>query len=331
MLERAPASPEPVATLLGLTLRLLEDEPIEQRLSAVTDAALVLLPGDHASIRLVDESGEELVASARSGEGISHASVPFRRGEGVAGWVLAHGRSSLVRDTAEDPRFVTIAQGFGVRSLVSAPLLRRRHALGVLSVSSARVGAFEEEHEQLACLLAAVSVPSLERARLEHLAVTDHLTLAYNARYLVPRLREEIDRARHTGAALSVAMLDLDHFKSVNDTRGHAAGDEILRVFADRVRGTTRGSDLLVRRGGEEFVLLLPATRAPQAFALAERIRASVEEPIAIATGAPLAQTVSIGVASWDGGESADELVHRADVAMYQAKREGRNRVVAAP
>jgi diguanylate cyclase (GGDEF)-like protein len=323
--------PDPITTLLAVTERLSADVPIEQALSAVTDAALVLLPGDHASIRLVDESGEELLASARSGEGRAHRSVPLRRGEGIAGWVIATGQSALVRDTREDPRFVEAPQGFAVRSLISAPLLRAGRALGVLSISSARVGAFDESHERLARLLASCSVPALEQARLERLAVTDHLTLAFNGRYLLPRLRDEMARSRHGGQALSVAMLDLDHFKRANDTCGHAAGDRLLRVFADRVRESTRRSDVLVRRGGEEFVLLLPATDGSRAFALSERVRAAVAEPMRLEESKSVTQTVSIGVATWDGRESADDLVHRSDVAMYEAKRLGRDRVVAAP
>jgi two-component system cell cycle response regulator len=324
-------APDPIATLLTLVERLAEDLTLEQSLAAVTDAALVLLPGDHASIRLVDESGDELVALARSGHGSETPSRAMRKGEGVAGWVLVNGRAAVVHDVRDDPRFLVMdLQGFDVRSLVSAPLLRRGHALGVLSVSSGQVGAFGEEHERLARLLASSSVRALEQARLERLAVTDDLTHAYNGRYLVPRLREEIERVKHGGASLSVAMLDLDHFKSANDTHGHAVGDRLLRVFADRVRDKTRRSDVLVRRGGEEFVLLLPATGSVQALALAERIRAALEEPIDVAHDVRVRQTVSIGVASWSASESADELVNRADVAMYEAKRAGRNRVVAA-
>jgi len=316
--------------LLSLTDRLSEEVPLAEALSAVTDAALVLVPGDHASIRLVDDAGEELLASARSGEGREHRAVPLRRGQGIAGWVIANARSALVPDTLHDARFVEgDPQGFAIRSMVAAPLARAHRALGVLSISSARVGAFSDHDERVARLLANVSVPALERARLEHLAVTDDLTLAYNGRYLVARLREEMDRARRSGQALSLAMLDLDHFKRANDTHGHATGDRLLRVFADRARDKTRRSDVLVRRGGEEFVLLLPATRAAQARQLAERVRAAVEAPVDLG-GVTVVQTVSIGVASWDESETADDLVHRADLAMYEAKRLGRNRVVAS-
>ncbi|HEY8090245.1 MAG TPA: diguanylate cyclase [Polyangiaceae bacterium] len=323
---------DPIATLLALTERLSQDATLEVHLAAVTDAALVLLPADHASIRIVDASGDELLACARSGTGTDHHSLPLRKGEGVAGWVLANARAALVADTRTDDRFLRASgQGFAIASLVAAPLVHGGQAIGVLSASSSVPRAFDAGHERRARLLAACSVPALERARLVRLAVTDDLTLAYNGRYLLPRLQEELQRARAGGAPVSIAMLDLDHFKQVNDTFGHARGDGVLRAFADRVRDRTRRSDLLVRRGGEEFVLVLPAADGARAFVLAERIRHAVGgAPMPVTDGASITQTVSIGVATWDGTESAEALLHRADLALYEAKNLGRDRVVAA-
>jgi diguanylate cyclase (GGDEF)-like protein len=122
--------------------------------------------------------------------------------------------------------------------------------------------------------------------------------------------------------------MDLDHFKDVNDEHGHAAGDRVLREFADRVRTATRVQDGLVRWGGEEFVLVMPDTDAARALQVAERIREGLaSDPIAVSEGVVVEQTVSIGVSTWDGAESAGALVERADRAMYAAKRAGRDRV----
>ena len=324
---------DPIAVLLALTERLSEESSLEESLVAVSDAALVLIPADHASIRVVDASGDELLACARSGRGVEHHSVPLRKGEGIAGWVLAHARPALVADARQDPRFLHAhEQGFAIGSIVAAPLLQARRAIGVLSASSSVPGAFDASHERLARLLASCSVPALERARLERLAVTDDLTLAFNGRYLLPRLHDELRRSRGETTTISIAMLDLDHFKRVNDTYGHARGDAVLRAFCDRVRDKTRRSDLLVRRGGEEFVLVLPATDHERALALAERIRRSVAEPaFDDDAGPPIRQTVSIGVATWDGHETAEDLLHRADMALYAAKSAGRDRVWSLP
>jgi diguanylate cyclase (GGDEF)-like protein len=320
---------DPIAALLALTERLARESPLEEHLASVTDAALVLLPADHASIRIVDASGDELLACARSGAGAGHHALPLRKGEGIAGWVLANARAALVRDTRDDQRFLPASgQGFAIASIVAAPLMHGGRPIGVLSASSAAARAFDDGHERLARLLAACSVPSLERARLVRLAVTDDLTLAYNGRYLLPRLEAELQGAR-AESPVSIAMLDLDHFKWVNDTYGHARGDDVLRTFADRVRASTRRSDLFVRRGGEEFVLLLPATDSQRALALAERIRQAVgSQPIPVGDRATVVQTVSIGLATWDGAEGAEALLHRADLALYDAKRAGRDRVV---
>jgi diguanylate cyclase (GGDEF)-like protein len=168
-------------------------------------------------------------------------------------------------------------------------------------------------------------------AELHRLALTDSQTLAYNRRYLLPRLNEEMERARRQVEALSVLLFDLDHFKRVNDSHGHAAGDRVLRAFADTVRECVRTVDVLVRRGGEEFVLIMPSTDQHQARAVAERVRIRLaQDPLPVRQGLALLQTVSIGVAMWDTHESPEALEERADQALYEAKRLGRNRVVVA-
>ena len=318
-------------TLLKLTEELSDGRPLEEALRAITEATLVILPGDHASIRLVDASHTQLLTSARSGAGRDTQAVPMAVGQGISGWVLAHGEPALVADVHDDPRFlVAPGQGFAIGSLVATPLVSEGKTIGVLSVSSPEPNAFSQTDARMARLLANCSVPPVQRARLERLAITDDLTLAFNVRYLGTRLLEEMERARRSEATVSVLLMDLDHFKRVNDTYGHAAGDRVLRAFADRVRGDTRRIDVLVRRGGEELVLIMPAATKAQAMILAERIRAhAADEPIAIGE-ASVVQTVSIGIATWDGKETPDALLVRADQAMYAAKEKGRNRIAVA-
>jgi diguanylate cyclase (GGDEF)-like protein len=125
--------------------------------------------------------------------------------------------------------------------------------------------------------------------------------------------------------------MDLDHFKSVNDLHGHAVGDRVLCRFVDAVRGCVRSFDLIVRRGGEEFELVMPNTGPVEGYRVAERIRAKLaSEPLVVRDDLAVHQTVSIGLATWDGHESAEALDQRADQAMYEAKRRGRNRTVTA-
>lgn len=326
------AKADALPVLLELTRRLAEPSTLEAQLQATTDAALELLPGDHASVRLFDETRTELLSSARSGAGAAQPPASFKRGEGVVGAVAESGRATLVPDALHDPRFVAHpAQGFEVRSVIATPLVGAGEVIGVLSVSAPSPSAFASEDRDLAQLLANCAVPAIEKSRLARLAITDWLTRTYNHRYLAPRLDEEIERARRHDAPLSIALMDLDYFKRVNDTLGHDAGDEVLRTFTDRVRAEVRRHDVLVRRGGEEFVLIMPETTSSEALLVAERVRARVGgSPIELAGGTKSTEiTVSIGIACW-GGEAADALEQRADAAMYRAKRAGRNQVVIA-
>jgi diguanylate cyclase (GGDEF)-like protein len=317
--------------LLQLTEQLADGRTLEEALRAVTDTALAVLPGDHASIRLLDSSRAYLLSHARSGTGRDTAALPLRVGEGIGGWVLEHGKPARVIDVHEDPRFKAApGQGFAIASMVVEPLVSEGAAIGVLSVSSPEVGAFSATDEVLARLLANCSVAPIQRARLERLAVTDDLTLAFNGRYLASRMLEEMDRARRSGDSVSILLMDLDHFKQVNDTHGHAVGDQVLRAFVERVRAATRRVDILVRRGGEEFVLLMPGTTAVEAKTIADRIcRHAAGLPIQVGE-AHVSQTVSIGVATWNGEESPEKLEQRADAAMYSAKKHGRDRVVVS-
>jgi diguanylate cyclase (GGDEF)-like protein len=319
--------------LLELTRGLLEPVTLERALDAVCRTALKLLPGEHASIRILDQTGTRLLCGARVGTGVSSTPMSCRIGEGVIGWVVQHGEPARVDDTTDDPRFKSAPedQGFVIRSIQAVPLLWARRVVGVLGVTSSVTSAFSREHQVLAELLANCAAPPIERARLEHLTITDGLTMAYNQRYLFPRLEEEIERARRQGTELHVLSMDLDHFKQVNDRYGHAVGDRVLQGFADRVRSSVRLSDVFVRRGGEEFVLIMPDLPHGRAGVAAQRIQHEMSRvPLELEDGLELIQTVSIGAVTWDRQESAEELEGRADASMYEAKRLGRDRVVIA-
>ena len=165
------------------------------------------------------------------------------------------------------------------------------------------------------------------------LAVLDGLTKLYNRRYMTTHLNSLLAAAREREKPLTLLLMDIDHFKSVNDTHGHDAGDEVLQEFSNRIRKNTRGIDLVCRYGGEEFVVIMPDTDHALATVVAERIRKKVfEKPFIIHKGRDMLDvTVSIGLASvQNGSESQDRLLKRADNALYQAKESGRNRVVAA-
>jgi len=164
--------------------------------------------------------------------------------------------------------------------------------------------------------------------------VTDSLTSIYNRRYLEQRLSEEVDRAARYRAPLSVMMLDIDHFKSINDTWGHQAGDKILSEIGELIKSSGRVSDIVARYGGEEFLILAPSTDAEAAYNLAERIRENTEKHNFEINGSDLEKrsvsvTVSAGVAQLAAhGITGDQLVNFADEALYRAKHSGRNCVM---
>jgi diguanylate cyclase (GGDEF)-like protein len=166
--------------------------------------------------------------------------------------------------------------------------------------------------------------------RLAELAVTDELTGLANRRAVLDTLRQAVAYARRHGEALTVALIDVDHFKPVNDRFGHEAGDRVLRAVADAMRAHLRAEDTLGRYGGDEFLAVLPGTDASGAGAAGERLRASVTEVQDHGDGVHRV-TVSVGVCCFsDDQPDVETLVSRADQAMYQAKRDGRNRVVMA-
>lgn len=168
------------------------------------------------------------------------------------------------------------------------------------------------------------------RGELTRRAALDPLTGTYNRRTLAELADRGIAQARREGAGFGVLLLDVDHFKRINDTLGHAAGDDALQRLVGILRDGMRAQDTLGRMGGEEFIVLLPGVGAAQAVAAAERLRGAVEQARPVLAGTPWPMTVSIGVAALAGDEDFEALLRRADGAMYAAKRAGRNRVAAS-
>jgi len=170
------------------------------------------------------------------------------------------------------------------------------------------------------------------QAHLENMATIDSLTGLANRQAFMQRAKNEFNRARRYARPLTVVMIDIDHFKAINDQHGHAVGDDVLREAADICQSSLRGSDFMGRVGGEEFVLLLPDTPPTNAYHVAERMRAHLHEtPIELDDGTTLNITASFGVAPMNENDSDfDALLERADEAMYHAKHEGRNQVKSA-
>ncbi|SFM28473.1 diguanylate cyclase (GGDEF) domain-containing protein [Bradyrhizobium sp. NFR13] len=168
-------------------------------------------------------------------------------------------------------------------------------------------------------------------ARIEELAQLDELTGALNRRYIMKCLNDEIAKAQRNAATCCIAIIDLDHFKTINDHFGHPVGDEVLRAFAISVFANIRPIDRFGRQGGEEFLLILPDTEIDQAIQTLDRLRGLITELNWSAIAQDLALTISAGISAIRPNDTPEDILARADRALYGAKDAGRNRVVAAP
>jgi len=228
-------------------------------------------------------------------------------------------------------------------SVALIPLIREENLVGCLCFASVDDRRFTRHHAtsflaHMGTVASFAIENSVNRARILRSGFTDVLTGMHNRRYLETRLVEEIARAQRDQKALTCLMLDVDHFKQVNDTYGHQAGDRVLREIVKRVEGQIRTSDVAARYGGEEFAVLMPATRAREALRLAERIRKAVSSaPMQVTEEQALTVTISVGIAETvpvaailDHTALGQGLISAADVALYQAKADGRDCVRVA-
>jgi diguanylate cyclase (GGDEF)-like protein len=212
------------------------------------------------------------------------------------------------------------------------PLLHGRAADGVFVISHPEPCAFDMdvmEETRILCNHLGVAIQNLKlRFKLQELAETDGLTGLYNHRFLQDRLDQELLRAQRYSRPLSVLLFDIDHFKRVNDTHGHRAGDAVLAELATVVSAKLRRLDILARYGGEEFIAILPETPLPGALELAERLRVAVQDhPFPIEHDDRLNITISVGAGAFPEYKTKEELIEATDQALYRAKSGGRNRV----
>jgi diguanylate cyclase (GGDEF)-like protein len=292
----------------------------------------MLFDDDKQTLSILHAHGlpEEVIAAAKA-----------RPGEGVAGWVAEHGEALLIDDITRDPRFAAKfaasanrGRKYNTRSLLSVPLAIGTEVVGVLNVNNKHSNAiFTSRDRDNLGLLASQAAVSVENARLyetlQRLAVTDPLTKLFRRNYFEEAMAAELGRCARYHRPLSVMMLDIDHFKRVNDSFGHQAGDQVLQALAGLLRRYGRKDDVIARYGGEEFCAMLVETDADGARLAAERVREAAEGfAFEVGRPEPLKITVSVGFASYPvHAETEPELVRRADLALYAAKHGGRNQV----
>ncbi len=183
--------------------------------------------------------------------------------------------------------------------------------------------------EAILKFLAGSNVEAAYHEEIYRMSILDGLTAVHNKRFFLEFLDRELARSNRHGGALALIMFDIDHFKQVNDTHGHLAGDLVLKELCKRLKPRIRREDLLARYGGEEFACVLPDTEPAGALAFAESVRLLVAREPFVYESTPLPVTISVGVAMHEPGLRTEELIRRADDRLYTAKRSGRNRVVS--
>jgi diguanylate cyclase (GGDEF)-like protein len=322
--------------LLNLSTALLSTLDQNDVFALVTSMLKQIVDYDTMDIRLIDETTNELVAIYARDENADEM-IEFRSSidEGVSGWVVRHNQAQLVNDMDNDPRavFVPGTEEGEPQASIIVPLNVRGKVTGVLSVDRLHGRTFDEIELEPAKLFANMAAIAIQNARsyedMERQAISDGLTGIHNYRHFRDTLQSTVSRAERYDETFCLLMMDLDHFKTVNDTIGHQAGDEVLRSVADVLRSCSRESDYQARYGGEEFVMLLPQTGLGEASTLAERVRSQVAE---IDVGHPgIHVTMSIGVASFPASASdSDGVLAAADAALLRAKARGRDRVCLA-
>lgn len=301
-----------------------------QRLSAYAREMSVLFAPETIMQRLTDEL-RALFPDARVT--VRSASVAA---DGVDQWTAEKRAGLLVRDVANDPRFMEQAEALRpLRSAIALPLTVERNLMGLIRVDSQTPDRFVKTDLQQLELYAHISTLALENAqlfsRVNAMATKDGLTGLATHRVFQEKLNDEILRAARYHKAISLVMIDIDHFKQVNDRYGHLAGDEVLKVVSAILMENCREYDFAARYGGEEFCLILPEMDASGARMLAERLRAQIEQTAVSMSPHAFRVTASLGCAAFPAdAQSASQLIRTADQRLYSAKTSGRNRVVAA-
>ena len=300
------------------------------------DGAISILTGtlgvEHVAIYELMEDGDRVRLAAGAGgpatEDPEDLAVEDRM---LTGWVLAGQEPVVVWEWASERRFDAAGlRARGIRSTAAVGVRGRNGAFGVVAVHAPVVGKFSAEDAQWLQSVADLLASALDRehseARVRHQSLHDALTGLPNRALFYDRIDHAFSRAEREGTSVAVLLLDVDQFKTINDSLGHEAGDDLLIALSARLLDVTRGSDTVARLGGDEFVVLCEVESEEEAFAIADRIADAWEQPIRVGTGGEVFVSASIGIALAPQHQTAEKMLREADAAMYRAKEGGRGR-----
>lgn len=312
------------------------DKPLDQTLDSVLIGLSHVVDYESAAILLTEEDGYRHIVAARGFSGSKQAvglRIQVGKDELFDEMTRTH-QPIVIFDARSDPRFQGYAGTQDTRGWIGVPLIFNDTVIGAMTVDSLVAGAYDQRDAEIVSIFANQAAVAIKNAQLfkevQHLARTDDLTGLHNRRHFFHRGNLEFTRAQRYDLSLSAIMVDIDHFKHVNDTWGHAVGDAVIVDVAQRLRDNIREIDILGRYGGEEFSILLPETAMEEAVVVGRRLcRHIADRPFRVQAHEILL-TVSAGVASRSPDvPDLDTLLDRADMALYMAKRAGRNCVKA--
>jgi diguanylate cyclase (GGDEF)-like protein len=321
-----------IETVYEASRSLGEIYRFEQVIDEVLEIAQRILKYQHFTILLLDKQKEDLLLKGKIefGRKFQYSDPPEISLGGIAGSALKEGKGVRIYEVKDDPRYIPGLEG--AHSEMAVPMISQGKTIGVLNAESRKVGAFSEQDQKIFSILASSAAMSLENAslhqKMEELTIIDELTGIYNYRYFVQKLTNELKRARRYHQSLSLLMIDIDWFKRYNDNYGHLFGNLILSDLAKVIKICIRDTDVLIRYGGEEFVVILPQTEKEDARNIGERIRSKVEQAQFEEKEKKfkVSLTVSLGVATFpENGTEPEELVRSVDQALYLAKGKGKN------
>ncbi len=286
------------------------------------------------TLLMLDEQTQELYyAIAAGGEQEALRDLRVKMGEGVAGWVVQHGETLIVPEAEDDPR---LDKSRKVRSVIALPLRGRKGTHGAIEIFNPRADQMTDYTIAFLHILADHAAIAIENARdvarIQQLTITDDTTGLFNVRHLYDVLGRELERSSRNKLPVSLAFLDLDRFKQVNDAHGHLIGSELLARTGKRLQELSRAQDLCFRYGGDEFVLLMPETDAIAALAQAGKLlKELMETRFVMKNGLELRVCASIGLASApDDGATLHAIIGAADARMYVVKSNGRGQIKGA-